>query len=186
MQAKSRSPRLFPSWAGCVAVTILAISASLAQTQETDPSKDLGRSAFSTTSILSDLANGNKQVATAEVIPFSGAGTLVSSQPGGFQYDSQTQQSTAARKVTEAIRATQQLEDRQKAEVAQHPFWNAPFWTHSPLAIASLLLGGDHHGLETPPTQFEKLGAANYGNEAEVRKFERSVSFGKPSPEESK
>jgi hypothetical protein len=178
MQAKSRSPRLFPSAAGCVAVTILAISASLAQTQDTDLSKDLGRSGFSTTSIPSDLANGHKQVSTAEVIPFSGAGTLVSSQPGAFQYDSQTQQSTAARKVTEAIRATQELEDRRKAEVAEHPFWNAPFWTHSPIAIASFLMGGDHHALETPPTQFEKLGAANYGNEAEVRKFERGVSFG--------
>jgi hypothetical protein len=48
----------------------------------------------------------------------------------------------------------------------------------SPLVIPAFLLGGDHHAFETPATEFEKLGAASYGNEAEVRKFERSLGFG--------
>jgi hypothetical protein len=107
----------------------------------------------------------------------SGSGTLVSSQAGTFQYDSENRQSTSAHKVAEEIRAAHELEKHQDAEVAAHPFWHARFWTHSPLAILSLLGGGDHHALETPPTEFEKLGGANYGNDAEVRKFERSVSF---------
>jgi hypothetical protein len=49
------------------------------------------------------------------------------------------------------------------------------------------LLGGYHHALETPSTEFEKLGASsymdtNYNDEAELKKFERNVSFGKADP----
>jgi len=150
---------------------------SQAGTTDTDVWRDFNRSAFSTTSILSDLAN-NKPLSRPEVISSSNGSAIVSSQPGAFQYDSQTRQSAAAHKVAEAIRDTQKMEDRQNAEIAQHPFWYARFWTHSPLAIAGFLLGGDHHALETPPSEFEKLGAASYGNEAEVRKFERTVGFG--------
>jgi len=86
----------------------------------------------------------------------------ISSQTGAFQFDSGTQQSAAARKVTEAIRATQELEGRRNAEATEHPFWHARFWTHSPVAILGLLGGGDHHALETPPTELEKLGATSY------------------------
>jgi hypothetical protein len=107
----------------------------------------------------------------------------ISSQTGAFQFDSGTQQSTAARKVTEAIRATKELESRRNAEATEHPFWHARFWTHSPVAILGLLGGGDHHALETSPTELEKPGATsylgtNYNSEAAVQKFEREVSFG--------
>ena len=78
----------------------------------------------------------------------------------------------------EEIRAAQELENQRNAEITEHPFWHARFWTHSPLAIPAFLLGGDHHALETPPSEFEKLGVAIYGSEAGVRKFERSVGFG--------
>jgi hypothetical protein len=178
MKAKSHIPRLFAGCAVCVGFMVLQPCTSQAGTSDTDLSKDLNRSAFSTSSIFSDLTNSNKQLQPAEVTPFSNGRVLASSQPGGFQYDSETRQTTSAHKVTEAIRDTQKMEDQRNAEIAQHPFWYAPFWTHSPLAIAGFLLGGDHHALETPPTEFEKLGAASYGNEAEVRKYELSVGFG--------
>jgi hypothetical protein len=149
-----------------------------AGTPDTDLSKDFNRSAFSTTSILSDLTNISKQVRSTEQNPVSGRVGLISPHAGTFEYDSETPQTTGARKVSEAIRATQELEHQQSMEIANHAFWYAKFWTHSPLAIAAFLLGGDHHALETPPTQFEKLGASDYGSDPEIRKFERTFSFG--------
>jgi hypothetical protein len=177
MPVKQQFTPVFFAYLSCIGYSVLTPGTSQAGTTDTDLWRDFNRSAFSTTSILSDLTN-NKQLSRPEVISSSEGCAIVSSQPGAFQYDSQTRQSTAAQKVAEAIRDTQKMEDRQNAEITQHPFWYAPFWTHSPLAIAGFLLGGDHHSLEIPPTEFEKLGAASYGNEAEVRKFERSVSFG--------
>jgi hypothetical protein len=183
MEVKSWIKRRFFSAAGWVGLSVLAVSVSHGQTPNPDLSKDLNRSAFETTSILADLANRSKRAAATEVAPLSGSGTLVASKPGGFQYDSENHQSAPAHKVTEAIRATQELENRNNAEVAAHPFWNARFWTHSPVAILSLLGRGDHRALETPPTELEKLGATsypgtNYNSEAAVQKFEREVSFG--------
>jgi hypothetical protein len=177
--------RLFSPLVGLIGLSVVAIGVTHTQTLNTDLSKDLNRSAFSTRSILADLANSGKQNAPTDVAPLSGSGTLIS-QPGAFQYDPENRQSTSAHKVTEEIRAAQELENRQKAEVAAHPFWYARFWTHSPVAIL-YLLGGDHQALETPPTEFEKLGATNsqgtnYNNEAELKKFERSVSFGNSNP----
>jgi len=180
MQDNSHFKRLFCTGITFFGFIFLPPFASQAGTSDTDLWKDLNRSAFSTTSILSDLTNNNKQLQCAEITPFSNGGVLVSSQPGAFQYDSETRQTTSEQKLSEEIRSTQELENQRNLEIAQHPFWYAPFWTHSPLAIAGFLLGGDHHSLETPPTEFEKLGAADYGNEAEVRKFERCVSFGSP------
>ena len=178
MKAKSYIQRLFSGCAFCTGLIFLQPWTSQAGTSETDLSKDFNRSPFSTTSILADLTNRNKQLHSAEITPFSNGNVLVSSKPGAFHYDSETRQTTSARKLSEEIRAAQQLESQRNAEITEHPFWHAPFWTHSPLAIAGFLLGGDHHSLETPPTEFEKLGAADYGNAAEVRKFERSVGFG--------
>jgi hypothetical protein len=143
-----------------------------------DLSKELNRSAFSTTSIRSDLTNSSKQIHSAQITPFSNGSVVISSHPGAFQYDSETHQTTSAHKLSEEIRATQEVEKQRHAEIAEHPFWYARFWTHSPLVIPAFVLGGDHHALETPPSVFEKLGGASYGNEAEVRKSERSVSFG--------
>jgi hypothetical protein len=177
MQTKVHSRRLFAACVVSIGVSAVAASFAGAGTPDTDPSKEFGRSAFSTTSIASDLKN-NKQLRSPKITSVPNGGTLVSSKSGAFQYDSETRQTTSAHKLSEEIRATQQLENQRNAEITEHPFWNAPFWTHSPLAIAGFLLGGDHHALETPPTEFEKLGASNYGNAAEVRKYERSVSFG--------
>ena len=182
MEVKSWNKRRFFPAAGWVGQSVLAFSVSHGQTANPDLSKDLKRSAFATTSILADLANNAKQAAATEIAPLSGPGTPVSSQTGAFQYDSENRQSTSAHKVAEEIRAAQGLQKRQDAEVVAHPFWYARFWTHSPVAILSLL-GGDHHALETPPTEFEKLGAtsslgSNYNNEGELKKFERTVSFG--------
>jgi hypothetical protein len=175
--------RLFSACASWIGLALLPPGSSQAGTPDTELWRDLNRSAFSTTSILADLANIDKQVRAAQVAPVSGSSTLVSSQPDAFQYDSETRQTTGARKLSEEIRATQQLEKARDAEITEHPFWYARFWTHSPLAIPAFLLGGDHHALETPPTQFEKLSATSYmdtsyNNEAELRKFERSISFG--------
>ena len=178
MRTKFQLTGVFSACLSCIGFTFLASYSSQAGTPDTDLSKEFSRSAFSTTSIVSDLTNSNKQLQSPEITPFSNGSALVSSKPGAFQYDSETRQTTSARKLSEEIRAAQQLENQRDAEVAEHPFWHAPFWTHSPLAIAGFLLGGDHHSLETPPTEFEKLGAADHGNAAEVRKFERSVSFG--------
>ena len=177
MQDNSSFKRLFCACISFFGFIVLPPFASQAGTTDTELWRDFNRSAFSTSSILSDLTS-DKQLSRPEGISSSDGNAIVSSQPGTFQYDSETRQSTAAHRVAEAIRDTQKMEDQWNAEIAQHPFWYAPFWTHSPLVIAGFLLGGDHHGLETPPTEFEKLGAASYGNEAEVRKFERSVSFG--------
>jgi hypothetical protein len=182
MQAKSSLKSAFSAWAVCLGFAFPGPIASQAGTPDTDLSKDFSRSAFSTTSIVSDLTNSNKQLQSAEITPFSNGSALVSSKPGAFQFDSETRQTTSAHKLSEEIRAAQQLENQRNAEITEHPFWNAPFWTHSPLAIASFFLGGDHHALETPPTEFEKLSATsymdtNYNNEAELKKFERSVSF---------
>ena len=178
MKAKSHIQRVFSGCVACVGFIVLQPCTSQAGTSDSELWKDLNRSAFSTTSILSDLTNSNTQVQSAEITPFSNGSVLVSSRPGGFRYDSETRQTTSAHKLSEEIRATQELENQRNAEITEHPFWYAPFWTHSPLVIPAFLLGGDQHALETPPTEFEKLGAADYGNEAEVRKYERSVSFG--------
>jgi hypothetical protein len=178
MEVKSWIKRRFFSAAGWVGLTILTMSVSHGQTANPDLSKDLKRSAFATTSILADLANNATRAAATEIAPLSGSGTLVSSQTGAFQYDSENRQSTSGHKVAEEIRAAQELQNRQNAEVAAHPFWYARFWTHSPVAILGLLGGGDHHPLQTPPTELEKLGGVNYGNDAEVWKFERGVGFG--------
>jgi hypothetical protein len=178
MQAKPSLKVAFSAWAIFLGFAFPGPIVSQGGTPDTDVSKDFSRSPFSTTSILSDVRNNNKQFHSAEITPVSNGSALVSSKPGAFQYDSETRQTTSAHKLSEEIRATQQLDNQRNAEIAEHPFWHAPFWTHSPLAIAGFLLGGDHHSLETPPTEFEKLGAADYGNAAEVRKFERSVSFG--------
>jgi hypothetical protein len=191
MQVSYRVKRLFASAAGSMVLIFLATCLSHAQTSTSDLSKDLNRSAFSTTSILTDLANTNQQGATIEVAPLSASGTLVSSKPGAFQYNPENGQTTSVDKLTEEIRATQQLEKARNAEITEHPFWYAKFWTDSPLAIPAFLLGGDHHALETPPSQFEKLGAAsymetNYNSEAELKKFERSVSFGNSNPADGK
>jgi hypothetical protein len=167
--------------AACIGFVVFSPCVNQAGTPDTDLSKDLNRSAFSTTSILSDLTNRSKQLRSAATTPFSNDGVAVSSHPGAFQYDSEAHQTTSAHKLTEEIRAAQELENQRNAEITEHPFWYARFWTHSPLVIPAFLLGGDHHALETPPTTFEKLGAASYGNEAEVRKFERGVSFGELS-----
>ena len=182
MQAKVHSRRLFYACVVSIGSIILVPNSSKAGTPDTDLSKDFNRSAFSTTSILSDLTNSQKQLPSAEVSPLSSGGARVSSQSGAFEYDSGTRQTTSAHKLTEEIRATQQLEQARAAEIAEHPFWYARFWTHSPLVIPAFLLGGDHHALETPPTAFEKLSATsymetNYNSEAELKKFERSVSF---------
>ena len=178
MQANRCSKRLFFVCAGCMGFAVFVPCISQAGAPDTDRSKNLNRSTFSTTSILSDFTNSNNQLQSAVTTPFSNGGVLVSSQRGAFQYDSETRQTTSAHKLSEEIHATQELENQRNAEIAEHPFWYARFWTHSPLAIAGFLLGGDHHPLETPPSEFEKLGAASYGNEAEVRKFERTVGFG--------
>ena len=178
MQAKLHSRRLFYACVVCIGSIILSPRASKAGTPDADLSKDFNRSAFSTISILSDVTNRHKQLPSGEISPLSNGGASVSSRRGAFEYDSATRQTTAAHKLSEEIRAAQQLENQRNAEITEHPFWHAPFWTHSPLAIVGFLMGGDHHAFETPPTQFEKLGAADYGNEAEVKKFERSVSFG--------
>jgi hypothetical protein len=177
MKAKSHIQLLFSGCAACVGFMVLQPCTNQAGTPDTDLSKDLNRSAFSTTSIQSDLTNSSKQLHSAETTPFSNGGVAVSPHPGAFQYDSETHQTTSTHKLSEEIRAAQELENQRNAEITEHPFWYARFWTHSPLVIPAFLLGGDHHALETPPTTFEKLGAS-YGNEAEVRKFERSVSFG--------
>ena len=177
MQDDSFFKRLFCAGISFFGFIVLPLFASQAGTTDSELWRDFNRSAFSTTSILSDLTS-KKLLSRPERIPSSDGSAIVSSQPGAFQYDSETRQSTAAHRVAEAIRDTQKMEDQWNAEIAQHPFWYAPFWTHSPLAIAGFLLGGDHHALETPPTEFEKLGAADYGDETEVRKYERSVSFG--------
>lgn len=179
--------RLFSPLVGFIGLSIVAIGVAHAQTLNPDLSKDLNRSGFSTRSILADLANSGKQTAATDVAPLSGSGTLVSSQRGAFQYNPDSGQSTSARKMTGEIQAAQELKDRQKAEVAAHLFWYARFWTHSPVAILGLLGGGDHHTLETPPTELEKLGGAghlgtNYNSEAAIQKFERSVGFGNPNP----
>jgi hypothetical protein len=168
----------FCACVGCIAFVVFAPRFSHAQAPSKDLSKDLNRSAFSTASIHSDLKNGGKQLHSAEITPFSNGSVVVSSHPGAFQYDSETRQTTSAHKLSEEIRTAQELENQRNAEITEHPFWYARFWTHSPLVVPALLLGGDHHALETPPTTFEKLGAASYGNEAEVRKFERGISFG--------
>jgi hypothetical protein len=168
----------FSACVGGIGFVVFASSVSQGSTPGTDLSKDFNKSAFSTTSILSDLTNSNKQLQSAEVTPFSNGSVVVSSHPGAFQYDSETHQTTSAHKLSEEIRAAQELENQRNAEITEHPFWYARFWTHSPLVIPAFLLGGDHHALETPPTAFEKLGAAGYGSEAEVRKFERGVRFG--------
>jgi hypothetical protein len=174
--------RLFSACAGCIGLAIFAPGSSHAGTPDTGLWRDLNRSPFSTTSILEDLANVNKQVRAAQIAPLPGNSLVVASQPGSFQYDSETRQSTAAHKLSEEIRATDLLEKAREAEITEHPFWYARFWTHSPLAIPAFLLGGDHHALETPPTWFEKLTATSpldtsYNNEAELRKFEQSISF---------
>jgi hypothetical protein len=174
---RSHLKSLFSACISCLGFVLFAPSFSQAQTPGRDLSKDLNRSAFSTASILSDLTN-NKPLQSAEIAPFSNGNVVVSSQPGAFQYNSETQQTTAAHKLSEEIRAAQELENQRNAEITEHPFWHARFWTHSPLVIPAFLLGGDHHALETPPSEFEKLGAASYGNEGEIRKFERGVSFG--------
>ncbi|MFY9986894.1 MAG: hypothetical protein WAK31_19195 [Chthoniobacterales bacterium] len=175
--------RLFSACAGCIGLAVLTPASSQAGTPDTDLWRDLNRSAFSTTSILSDLADIDKQVRAAQIAPLPGNSALVSSQPGAFQYDSEASRTSSAHKLSEEIRATQLLEKARAAEITEHPFWYARFWTHSPLAIPAFLLGGDHHALETPPTQFEKLTATSYmdtsyNSEAELRKFERTVSFG--------
>jgi hypothetical protein len=182
MKANSHIQRLFSRCAVCFGFVVLQPCISQAGTSDTDLWKDLNRSAFSTTSILSDLTNSNKQLRSGEIAPLSNGSPVVSSQPGAFQYDSETRQTTSAHKLSEEIRAAQELENQRNAEIAEHPFWYARFWTHSPLVIPAFLLGGDHHALETPPTESEKLGAASYGNEAEVRRFERGVGFGKMGP----
>jgi hypothetical protein len=175
--------RLFSACTSFIGLAVLAPGSSQAGTPDALLWRDLNRSAFSTTSILADLANIDKQVRAAQVAPVSDSSAPVSSQAGAFQYDSETRQTTGARKLSEEIRATQQLEKARDAEITEHPFWYARFWTHSPLAIPAFLLGGDHHALETPPTEFEKLSTTSpmetsYNNEAELRKFERSISFG--------
>ena len=177
MQAKVQLRRLFYACVACIGLGALLPQPGKAGTPDTDLSRDFNRSAFSTTSILSEVTQ-KKQLPSVQFTPVSTGGVLVSSEAGTFQYDSETRQTTSAHKLSEEIRATQQLENQRNAEITEHPFWYAPFWTHSPLAIVGFLMGGDHHALETPPSQFEKLGAADYGNDAEVRKFERSVSFG--------
>jgi hypothetical protein len=168
----------FSACVGCIGFVIFAPCVSQAGTPDTDLSKDLNKSAFSTPSILSDLTSSNKQLKSTGITPFSNGSVAVSSHPGAFQYDSETHQTTSARKLSEEIRAAQELENQRNAEITEHPFWYARFWTHSPLVIPAFLLGGDHRAFETPPTEFEKLGAASYGNEAEVQKFERSLGFG--------
>ena len=185
MEILSRIKSRFLPAAGWAGLSVLAVSVSYAQTPKTDITKDFNRSPFSTASILADLTNGSKQDSATGVSPLTGTGTLVSSQPGAFQYNPEAQQLTSTRKVVEEIRATQELENRQSAEVAAHPFWHAPFWKHSPVALLGIITGGvDLHPLETPPTEFEKLTApdtplgTNYNYEAAVRKFERSVGFG--------
>jgi hypothetical protein len=182
VEANSSLKSAFSAWAVCFGFAFLGPITSQAGTPDTDLSKDFSRSAFSTTSILSDLTNSNKQLPSAEIAPSSNGSALVSSKPGAFQYDSETRQTTSAHKLSEEIRAAQQLENQRNAEIIEHPFWYARFWTHSPLATAGFLLGGDHHALETPPSEFEKLGATDYGNAAEIRKFEQSVSFGDLGP----
>jgi hypothetical protein len=106
MQARSHAQRLFSPAVGCVGLTFLAICISHAQTSKLGLSKDLKQSAFSTTSILADLTNTSKRDAATEVAPLSGSGTLVSSQPGAFQYNPENRQSTSVHKLTEEIRAT--------------------------------------------------------------------------------
>lgn len=138
-----------------------------------------------TTSILADFANSAKEAAATEIAHCLAPVRSYLLRPANFNTNSENRQSTPAHKVAEEIRAAQELEKRQDAEVAAHPFWHARFWTHSPVVLLSLF-GGDHNALETPPTEFEKLGGANYGNDAEVRKFERIVSFGNLSSSGSK
>jgi|GEM_PF-5796454 hypothetical protein len=174
--------------AGVMGIGFILLPPCSSRAGALDPnlSKDLSRSAFSTTSIVSDLANISKQVRAAEVNPVSAGSALTSLRPGTFEYDAGTPQTIGVRKVSEAIRATQELEHQQSMEIANHAFWYAKFWTHSPLALAAFLLGGDHHALETPSSQFEKLGASDYGNDAEIRKFEGTFSFGDLSQGASK
>lgn len=188
MQALSRLKRLFSPVAGWVGLTLLAVYVCHGQSLSTDLSKDLSHSAFSTTSILADLTNGNQRDTTIGVAPLSTSGTLVSSQPGAFRYNPENRQTTSVHKLAEEIRATQQLEKARNAEITEHPFWYAKFWTHSPVVLLGIITGGgDHHALETPLSQFEKLSATsymdtNYNSEAELKKFEQSVGFGNSNP----
>jgi len=133
----------FSACVGGIGFVVFASSVSQGGTPGTDLSKDFNKSAFSTTSILSDLTNSNKQLQSAEVTPFSNGSVVVSSHPGAFQYDSETHQTTSAHKLSEEIRAAQELENQRNAEITEHPFWYARFWTHSPLVIPAFLLGGD-------------------------------------------
>lgn len=76
--------RLFSACAGCIGFAVLTPASSQAGTPDTELWRDLNRSAFSTTSILSGLAHIDKQVRAAQIAPLPGNSALVSSQPGAF------------------------------------------------------------------------------------------------------
>jgi hypothetical protein len=105
----------------CIGFVVFSPCVSHAGTPDTNLSKDLNKSAFSTTSIISDLTSSNKQLQSAQVTPFSNGNISIASHPGAFQYDSETHQTTSAHKLSEEIRAAQALENQRNAEVTEHP-----------------------------------------------------------------
>ena len=97
-----------------------------------------------------------------------------------FHYHPDSSRNTEV--VREAIRQSIEAKNARDLEEAAHPFWNAPLWTNSPLKYLALILGGDHHALQTPLTEREKLAGYDYNFKGSIDKAEKTIGFEQIGP----
>ena len=162
----------------------LGFGHAFGQQNQTDYGLLLKESSLSTVHISRDLASQEKSTSrTVELARTRGPNPIVVSRStAGTSFQFRRQQSRDLKAANDTVAEKSAAKAAQEREAAQNPFWNAPFWTKSPVAILGYLMGGDKHRLETPPTERERLSSSDYTYGAAIDKYEKTVRFDQPIP----
>jgi hypothetical protein len=153
--------------------------------QESQPNYGslLKESSLSTVHVLRDLASQDKSTPRTGLTKTQGSNPVVLSRSvNGSSFQFRHQPAGELKAASDAVAEKLAAKAAQEREAIQNPFWNAPFWTKSPVAILGYLLGGDKHRLETPPTERERLISSDYVYGSAIDKYEKTIRFYQPTP----
>jgi hypothetical protein len=185
MHATGARPE-WPQWVlALVLLGLIHLGFSRAFGQQNQPNYGslLKESSLSTAHVLRDLTAQDKSTPRAELTKTRGSNPIVVSRSvKGTTFQFRHQPSSELKAASDAVAEKAAAKAAQEREAIQSPFWNAPFWTKSPVAVLGYLLGGDKHRLETPPTERERLSSSDYAYGAAIDKYEKTLRFDQPTP----
>ena len=161
----------------------LGFSRTFGQQNQTSYGSLLRESSLSTAHVRRDFASQARSTTHTQLTNTPGSNPVAASRSvDGTNFQFRHQPSSELRAASDAVAEKLAAKAAQEREAAQNPFWNAAFWTKSPVAILGYLLGGDKHRLETPPTERERLSYSDYAYGAAIDKYEKTLRFDQPTP----